>query len=341
MLRGRHAPREGTQHSPSLGDRPFTMTPVQYRSMAEQIATTLRRAIADGKLNPGTHLPEVQIAREMGTSRAPLREALIQLEREGLVVRQPNRGTFVADLTEDLVREVASLRGVLEGFAASLAVKRLTREDFERLETILKEMLTAARRGDFPRMIEWDYQFHEYIMRASGHPLLYETWLGMDRKIRVYLSATNLMYADMKSVVEGHLPILQALRRRDPQRASRVMAEHMGEVLDLFLTKVMRKEARQGGGRSGVLRQAKQARRLAVERLAQLREPEPRAASRERSARSREPRAVSADARGAADSEAGETPRVKRRTRSGDDPGAADRNRRGRAASAGRKEEKR
>jgi DNA-binding GntR family transcriptional regulator len=259
--------REDHQGSLSLRDRAFALTPVRYRNMAEQIATALRQAIAVGRLRPGTRLLEVQIAREMGTSRAPLREALIQLEREGLVVRQPNRGTFVADLTEELVREVASLRGVLEGFAASLAVKRLTPADFERLETILREMSAAARRGEFPRMVEWDYQFHEYIMRASGHRLLYETWVGMDRKIRIYLAATNLMYRDMKSVVDGHMPILQALRRRDPQRASRVMGEHMGEVLDLFLTKVMREELRENSNRSETLRQAKQARHLAVKRL--------------------------------------------------------------------------
>ena len=289
MPRAPQGHRSADANPPSLRGQDLALSPVRYRNMAEQIATALRQGIADGKLRPGARLPEVQIAREMGTSRAPLREALIQLEREGLVVRQPNRGTFVADLTEDLVREVASLRGVLEGFAASLAVKRLTRKDFERLETILKEMLTVARRGDFPRMVEWDYQFHEYIMRASGHRLLYETWVGMDRKIRVYLSATNLMYADMKAVVHGHLPILQALRRRDPQRAGRVMAEHMGEVLDLFLTKVLGKEHRQDGNRLKALRQAKQARRLAVQRLAQLREP--RAASREPAAGSREPRA--------------------------------------------------
>jgi len=267
MHRAPQGHRRAEANSPSLRDQDLALTPVRYRNMAEQIATALRQAIAAGKLRPGARLPEVQIAREMGTSRAPLREALIQLEREGLVVRRPNRGTFVADLTEDLVREVASLRGTLEGFAASLAVKRMTREDFERLETILKEMLAVARRGDFPHMVERDYQFHEYIMRASGHRLLYETWVGMDRKIRVYLSATNLMYADMKAVVHGHLPILQALRRRDPRRAGRVMAEHMGEVLDLFLTKVLGKEHGQDGNRLKALRQAKQARRLAVQRL--------------------------------------------------------------------------
>ncbi len=244
MPRAPKGSRDDHQPTLWLRDRAFPLTPVRYRSMAEQIATALRQVIADGKLRPGTRLLEVQIAREMGTSRAPLREALIQLEREGLVVRQPNRGTFVAELTEELVREVASMRGVLEGFAASLAVKRLTREDFDRLGTILKEMLAAARRGDFPQMVERDFQFHEYIIRASGHHLLHETWTGMDRKIRVYLSATNLMYADMKSVVEGHLPILRALRRRDPQRASRVMADHLAEVLELFVTKVLRTNTR-------------------------------------------------------------------------------------------------
>jgi len=222
----------------------FSLTPVRFRNLVEQIASTLRQAIADGKLRPGTRLLEVQIAREMGTSRAPLREALLQLEREGLVVRQPNRGAFVADLNEEMVREVASLRAVLEGFAASLAVQHLTRADFDRLEAILREMLAVARRGDFPRMIEWDYQFHEHIMRASRHRLLYETWVGMDRKIRVYLSATNLMYGDMKTVVEGHVPILRALERRDPERARRVMADHLAEVLDLFITKVLRSDGR-------------------------------------------------------------------------------------------------
>ncbi len=282
MPRASQGDRSSDAKSPSHRERAFALTPVRYRNMAEQIATALRQAIADGKLRPGARLLEVQIAREMGTSRAPLREALIQLEREGLVVRQPNRGTFVADLTEDLVREVASLRGVLEGFAASLAVKRLTQADFERLETILTEMLTVARRGDFPRMVEWDYQFHEYIMRASGHRLLYETWMGMDRKIRVYLSATNLMYADMKAVVQGHLSILQALRRRDPQRAVRVMAEHMDEVLDLFLTKVLQTDYRQNRDGMNALRRTERTQRFAVEREVSAPSREQRAANRGR-----------------------------------------------------------
>ena len=109
------------RHRASRAGRLPRTAPIAYRTIAEQIAGSIREAIAQGTIRPAARLLEPQIAREMGTSRAPLREALIQLEREGLVVRRANGGTFVTELTEDLVREVASLRGLLEGFAASLA----------------------------------------------------------------------------------------------------------------------------------------------------------------------------------------------------------------------------
>jgi len=200
----------------------------------------IRQAIANGKLPPGSRLLEMKIALAMGISRGPLREALFQLEREGLVVRKPNRGRFVVGLTEDLARQIASLRGVLEGFAASLAVKRMTEEDFRRIEAIIGEMSSMARVGDFPGMVECDYRFHACIMQASGHPLLFEMWAGLDRKIRIYLSALNRMYGDMDSVVKGHVAILQALRKRDPKRASRIMSDHMVEVLEPFVTTILR-----------------------------------------------------------------------------------------------------
>jgi DNA-binding GntR family transcriptional regulator len=216
--------------------------------MADQIAAVIRSSIASGTLRPRTHLLEVQIAREMETSRIPVREALMQLEREGLVVRQPNRGTFVADVTEEMVREVASLRGLLEGFAGTLAVKRLTSEDFQRLEMMAKEMLAAARLGNFSRVVECDFQFHSYIVHAAGHDLLEDMWRSMDGKIRVYLSATNLMYAELKSIVRGHVAILEALRRRDPRKAGKVMSEHIEEVLNLFVTRVLNKRISAFGG---------------------------------------------------------------------------------------------
>jgi len=108
--------------------------------MADQIAAAVRDSIATGKFPPNMHLRELDIAREMQTSRVPVREALMQLEREGLVIRQANRGTFVAELTEKMLcARCRRYGGLLEGFAASEAVRRLTEEDLMALERVTRE----------------------------------------------------------------------------------------------------------------------------------------------------------------------------------------------------------
>jgi DNA-binding GntR family transcriptional regulator len=233
----------GRRRTSPLGYAPG-ITPIAYRTIAEQIAGSIREAIARGTLPPAARLLEAPLAREMGTSRAPVREALSQLEREGWVVKEPNRGARVLELTEETIREVASLRGVLEGFAASLAVDRLTAKEFTALEEDIAEMDLAARRGQFPRLIEMDYRFHAFICQASGHRILYDTWSGMAGKIRLFLSATNLMYRDLSRIVRGHRLILEALKSRDKARACRVMGEHLGEMLDPFIARLVSSRAR-------------------------------------------------------------------------------------------------
>ena len=207
--------------------------------MADQIAAAIRDSIASGKLPPGMHLLEVEVAREMQTSRIPVREALMQLEREGLVVRAPNRGTFVAELTEKMVREVSSLRGLLEGYAAGRAARRLTEADFTHLEALIKEMSAAAEAGNFSHVLECDYAFHRYVIHAAGHDLLEEVWANTDKKIRVYLSATNLMRTDLQSIAESHKATLEALRARDPERAKRATTKHIHESLDPLVTRIL------------------------------------------------------------------------------------------------------
>ena len=204
--------------------------------MADQIAASIRDSISRGRLRSGTHLLEVKIAREMHTSRVPVREALMQLEQEGFVTRQPSRGTFVAEFTEESVREVASLRSLLEGFAARKALRHLTVQDLQHLEKLAKDMLEFAKLGDFSRVVDCDFHFHNYLVHRAGHQLLENLWTSIDRKIRAYLSVTNLMYKDMNSIVRGHLQILHALQRGDDQRLGGLMEEHIDEVLNLFIS---------------------------------------------------------------------------------------------------------
>jgi DNA-binding GntR family transcriptional regulator len=251
---------------------PTGVAPVSYRTIAEQIADSVRAAIAQGRIPPAARLFEVSLAREMGTSRAPVREALSQLEREGLVVKEPNRGARVVELTEEIVREVASLRGLLEGFAASLAAERLTAGQFAALDTIVKDMDQAVRQGEYARLVELDYQFHDFICRGSGHRTLYETWSAISGKVRLYLSTTNLMYRNLKLVVRGHGEILAALRSRDAAQASRAIQAHLGEMLNHFVATLQRTGRRPRPMEGSVtFRESRRARRLAVARLSRKR----------------------------------------------------------------------
>ncbi len=206
--------------------------PVAYRTIAEQVAGRLRDAIAQGRFRPAARLLEAPLAREMGTSRAPVREALALLEREGLVVKEPNRGARVVELTEAALGEMASLRAALEGFGASLAAARLSPAELAALGELLERMRRAARRGDFARLLALDFEFHDRICRAAGHRLLYQLWAGMERKIRLFLSATNLRYRDLHGIPRGHADILRALERRNAAAAQAAMARHLGEMLN-------------------------------------------------------------------------------------------------------------
>ncbi len=262
------------------------VAPIAYRTIAEQVAGSIREAIAEGRIPPATRLLEVSLAREMKTSRAPIREALSQLAREGLVIKEPNRGARVVELTEETVREVASLRGLLEGFAASLAAERLNGSHFAALDTMVKGMDRAAQQGEYARLVELDYQFHDFICRCSGHRTLYETWQAISGKVRLYLSTTNLMYRNLKAVVRGHGEIVAALRSRDAARASCAMQEHLGEMLNDFVAKLTRTGRRaRRTGESVTLRESRRARRLAVERLGRTRTAREKGAPRGGTAR--------------------------------------------------------
>jgi DNA-binding GntR family transcriptional regulator len=128
---------------------------------------------------------------------------------------------------------------LLEGYAASQAAKRLTAADFMHLDGLVKEMLVAADAGDFLRILNCDFQFHEYVMHVAGHGLLEEVWRATDAKIRVYLSATNLMYANLKSTAQSHARVFEGLRSGDPERARKAMEAHTEAALEQLVTRVL------------------------------------------------------------------------------------------------------
>lgn len=208
-------------------NRIFTKLP--QASLAQQALQSIRQAIIDGALKPGQPIRESEIASQMGTSRAPIREALLILEEEGLVERIPNRGTFVTSFSLDDVEELYSLRSVLECFGVELFVEQFDENHLDDLRDIVDKMREAAEVGDTREVNDYDLAFHEYMMAHVGHKRLFAIWRSLKFQIRRVLIAGNLLNEELDQVVKNHIPILEALKARDTEEAQRLIKQHVSD----------------------------------------------------------------------------------------------------------------
>lgn len=222
-------PSRGPREAPR-GLRLALQDPLPFRTLPEQIAARIRQAILTGQLPPGARLVETQIAEQVRTSRGPVRDALALLERDGLVVKLPNRGACVLDFSERRLREVAILRAVLEQFAVSLAVRNLTVPHIRQLKSLVQRMEVAARRRATQEFNDLDYRFHDTIFEASGHQTLHETWRGMQRRMRALLASINPVTDNLHEVAHSHRLIFKALESGNLGRARRAIRAHFARV---------------------------------------------------------------------------------------------------------------
>lgn len=200
---------------------------LDHVGLRESVAKSIREAIQSGALKPGERLVEADIAEQMGISRAPVREALRQLEGEGLVETAPRRATAVARFSRDDILEIYSLRAVLEGLASRLTTERASGEDCRRLRDAVQRMREAAARGDLPALVENDLAFHRMVCEMSQHRRLLASWLGLCHQARVCLMWIEQIYGDLMETAEGHLPLLDAIERGDGVGAEALFREHL------------------------------------------------------------------------------------------------------------------
>jgi len=220
----------------------------QFRRVAPNVLkydvlAQLRSAIVEGQFEPGEHLIEAEIANQIGVSRGPVREAIQSLELEGLVVNIPNKGTFVATFSVKDVRELTSLRGLLEALAIKLALPNITELDIAQLEYLVDQMREAGREGDVKKLVQYDWDFHELIFQKADHTRLYRVLHGLNLQIRYFIHVTDLLFSSLDNVADTHLPILEAIRRKDPMEAETSIVRHITEVGEELETQLSRKEA--------------------------------------------------------------------------------------------------
>ncbi|HDN78891.1 MAG TPA: GntR family transcriptional regulator [Chloroflexi bacterium] len=201
-----------------------------HKSLSDAALSAIRKAILEGALKPGQRLVEAEIARQMGISRAPVREALRQLEKEGLISTEPHKGSYVIQLSADDLWEIYTLRAAIEGLGAELAALKATEEEIKQLEELVEAMRQSAQEGDLSRLVEQDLAFHECLCKASRHKRLFDIWLSMNAQIKLFINITDQFHLPAEDVVRRHEDVVKAIRERDGERAKRLISRDIIEV---------------------------------------------------------------------------------------------------------------
>lgn len=197
--------------------------------LADQVKDRLLDGILSGYYPPDTRIIETQVARELGTSQAPVREALRGLEALGVVEILPFRGARVRRPTRREILEAYVVRSTLELLAARLAVPRLTDDDIADLAGELAAMRAAAHEDDGHALAEADARFHGRIVELADNRTLEKSWRSLEPFSRTYLTLV-VPGADAHWSAELHAPIMAALERRDPDAVVEALARHFDDV---------------------------------------------------------------------------------------------------------------
>lgn len=206
-------------------------SPVQSRppgSKADYVHEVLRAEIMSGQLSAGAAVPQDEIARRLGVSITPVREALRRLESEGLISYRSHRGATVSELSDDAARELYLLRGAIEGLCARLAADRITEEQLTALRELHERMLTEHEAGIVENLAEHSRQFHDLIAQAGGPAFLaaHLKTIWVNNPVPLESSLWHRT-EDSARFLATHGDLLAALSDHDADRAERLMVEHL------------------------------------------------------------------------------------------------------------------
>ncbi|MDQ2093064.1 GntR family transcriptional regulator [Rhodalgimonas zhirmunskyi] len=205
--------------------------PLDREGLVQTVAKMLSKAIVTGQLAPGARLSESVVARELGVSRAPVREAARLLESSGLVTYEPNRGFFVRQVSAKAIADLYEFRIVIE----LAAVKRLIRTWNDDIHAALSAQLAEINRvatDDFDMLtqVEADLQFHRLLCSGSGNPKFLTVFDQIATETEFSIMVIGRLYDDPDRLAKTHEPVLEALCSGDETQAVDAMQYHIGEA---------------------------------------------------------------------------------------------------------------
>jgi len=200
-------------------------------SRRHQAAQILREAIVTGQLKPGDRLRELELSEQLQVSRAPLREALRQLEQEGLLISYPYRGTEVLGVTQEEIEEILiPIRMTLERFAVRHALPTMGEEELGQLEAIVDDMRRAASDGDGRALSDADIQFHDRIIEQADQAHCRQIWDMIQPRVWAYFRRDADTHPSLDQVVAQHEKYLEALRTGELDTALAAVDQHLTDI---------------------------------------------------------------------------------------------------------------
>lgn len=203
-------------------------TPIRPQTLAEQVGETIVAQAARGVILPGDRLVETELARKLGVSRVPVREALRQLESQGIVVNEPYKGIRLRPVTNARVRDLVETRAALETTAAHRAVAagRHRGAAVEPLRAAISEIRACAARHDAYGFAAADTAFHRALCRLGGNAVLVDLWETLARQMTIIFGLATLK-KPMKAIVEEHTRLLADLESGHRARLTASLHEHI------------------------------------------------------------------------------------------------------------------
>ena len=202
--------------------------------LPERVAATIRKAIVDGSLPPGTRLVEAALSKQLGVSRVPLREAFRVLEGEGLVTIHPHRGTSISEISDAEMLELFAVRAIFEGYAAEMLAGQRNENVVARLERIIDAMKASVSANQLENYYSLAGEFHEVLVGGCGNSILVRQYDQIKRQLRRYQAAmSGLPESAEKSIVE-HGAIVKAIRAGNGVVAAQAARAHIEDLIQRF-----------------------------------------------------------------------------------------------------------
>lgn len=205
------------------------MSKINRQNLTSQVYSILKEMIVNHRFRPGVRLNVEQLAKQIGVSRTPMWEAVQRLIQEGLLKSIPNRGVFMSELTPETAIELYTVRGVLEGLAARLAVQNMDDRIIDKMNKNMEEQRKVIERDDLISFSRLSFEFHSLVSGLCENQILKEMLELIRNKMR---PITMHIEPILPQLYQDHLNIMETLRRRDPDKAEALFRDHNRQMIE-------------------------------------------------------------------------------------------------------------